>query len=1796
MEDTLSRLEFKNTTVQLQAVDKLYQAVRKVAAGKPLSSSSLETAECQLLWQCTGSVDQFVALQSSSRWLQLVQDGCAEFTYILNGFLNQIPIAKSMLGIVHGLGELMVLQVLLKISAGVQVSCPYKIRNPPHPFITMVTNRPSESWMLIVEFVGRLFSYNNGRIGKSVFVMLDPFLKFVLLDPKRASEYSNLRWSLQQALLKGVTQQVGEESRAGMQYLIDSLCQMQMKTSDDLTETSRLCTGLLHLYNSKVTDFDLYQGQKLCAVSLTLTSRCQSHGLDYFTLLQALQTTCQQCPQILCRDEHCGILAEVLLRASPDDCVVLLLLAKSILKSNDAGEANRCTEGFLYLPLINILALPSNVAVTPTHKMMTSLASELLVLIEQRKQYSRLVCDGLESEASLPGMEHPSSAWVKLAGQFSKQSALDWLSRLAEQLSHMCDVPGGLVHLLVWLLLTSTDPSLGMLAIDRLAEVAIMDHCQTLYILPVYLYAIARKHCPTLRHHILLAIPKLGTNKYNVPPVLKTIQGLGQSPKLKSISIRLLTDLWSLQDRCFPHLLKVVTEKGHGQMSMATLVDEVTLAKANAIRTVCQKRPEQHGADMLGPISDLLNMCTDTLSAPVAALALEALYFICEAEVIDIVSTWKVLESLLLRETRSVVVEKICQLLSLVPRLAVRTEEYQVFLEETTCRLWLYTRTDDQRVITAACKSLAHFSRETFKASQMNFQLIEDFVAQAKSCLEEGASQDVPMDTLVPSVPGVCYVRLLQQMSGMPLKGFKDLMAAMTAEEVSNLPRGIYYTSLRRPGASTNQNKAIAGIPVTIQTLYEKSKQIGLRPSLAAALLFCYDPPVEVGRDGRPRKHYSMSHGKQFQQMFTLLLQDVQAQPSNWQQTTTLPGAWAAFMERLFASMMQARKTEIEAQLRRDFIDTKESQEKTTAAWLWVRDTVTDVIKKSTRGSPTVQFNAILALTGLAQAVQRFATSLSKEEMAAANQITEHISHSHWLMLLLDSLMSLVDFTFKPKAGLMGFCQQRSADDRLPASVLAQAAAVLALCHLTSITMATYNELTFTVLEHLQIRLPGRQEDSDLQPILHLVHGFGLGVMLANLVAENFPDVAGTRGAMAVLKAQDALETCCVSSSEYRTGPLLGLRESLAALCLDGKTESRVHVVAMLRRLQGLLATVSPSRTEFQPLCVCLGGGTSVAFLTNAVDLEMADTVRGTLYKLMKENTENQSLALVVGSLCYSLKMGGSATIGQLKSTLQSDWLDCVRCGGNSTLGKVASLHGLFASIGLEKDLLKVDSLTSEGNIQSDPVVKCALDLVTQSDGTLPGDLVGIQATTVWLLGQFFMASSSAPSSTNTVPGNFSYLPESSILRAVVDFLISAGKLGPENVQTEHVEVCLKSIQEKITGVLPPLNWMAVLSPLMKLPYGDETKKLCLQLALNVCTNSTSAALFLSSWITVPLFNTLPGDCQVLLLASAGCYVKNITPAVLQTFLEKTCLPAVGLEQGKSLCKAALKGLNAALCVPDPPESVAAMLYRSVCEAFKTLKMEKDPSVQNSLAECMSHVPDKILHQLTSGDCQCADSLLRGTQVRCYLVSHGCQPIALLNSCIDAAFNLDCERDHCLHLLLHCFYMMSLQEKAKSRPLERCNWLLELMGHCYNLATGTYTINHSNKSKVVKFAISLMAGAVSLWTDKSAAAKLGLSPCLLQTSDLSEVTVAKGQGHVAPGVTLAPLEALADCVGLLQREPWVQILSKVLDWLINMLGVDEGILHGLDKMALLECLIGLRHCSDYTKITVWTRAVQSVYS
>lgn len=80
---------------------------------------------------------------------------------------------------------------------------------------------------------------------------------------------------------------------------------------------------------------------------------------------------------------------------------------------------------------------------------------------------------------------------------------------------------------------------------------------------------------------------------------------------------------------------------------------------------------------------------------------------------------------------------------------------------------------------------------------------------------------------------------------------------------------------------------------------------------------------------------------------------------------------------------------------------------------------------------------------------------------------------------------------------------------------------------------------------------------------------------------------------------------------------------------------------------------------------------------------------------------------------------------------------------------------------------------------------------------------------------------------------------------------------------------------------------------------------------------------------------------QETVLAATGSYLKAITPMALQNFLEKS-LQTMFTSGGRQLQVAALKGLNSALEVPDPPANVSDMLNQKAADLFGIIKDNDD--------------------------------------------------------------------------------------------------------------------------------------------------------------------------------------------------------------------------------------------------------------
>lgn len=62
---------------------------------------------------------------------------------------------------------------------------------------------------------------------------------------------------------------------------------------------------------------------------------------------------------------------------------------------------------------------------------------------------------------------------------------------------------------------------------------------------------------------------------------------------------------------------------------------------------------------------------------------------------------------------------------------------------------------------------------------------------------------------------------------------FELFLTSVVKQEMSQMPRGVYFSAMRAGNLRSDQGKTVAGIPIFMLKTYEKNKQPGLKPGLA---------------------------------------------------------------------------------------------------------------------------------------------------------------------------------------------------------------------------------------------------------------------------------------------------------------------------------------------------------------------------------------------------------------------------------------------------------------------------------------------------------------------------------------------------------------------------------------------------------------------------------------------------------------------------------------------------------------------------------------------------------------------------------------------------------------------------------------------------------------------------------------------------------------------------------------------------------------------------------------------------
>nr|CAG5897232.1 unnamed protein product [Menidia menidia] len=1702
-ENLKTRFDFPCPVIQAQAVRHLVAAVLKEKGPNgQIAQSHSQGPALEALWQqCCGDC---ALLRSSccDAVVLLVEQGHADLQHTLNSVLNLLPSARNVQGLIKVIGRL--LQMLADQRDGeTPFTCPFSIRLRPHPYITALENR-ADCWPALLLEIDDFIRQADDRNKTSYIAMLAPFLRYLYCEPQRQPQHALLRQGLLRVLL---TKQQGtgpdplnNKSSAVSESMLLCLCTLVPYMQLDSVEAVLELCGVVETLVQPLTEAPgacwLTERAGLLVQLLCACQRCLQLNGDCRPLLNLMQRLLPTCQQEAPVDELLLGVGLLLLDAPPAQQSSLLSLALSLVPEKE-GPCPWLSP-VLALPLLQLLScsgLTQPLSDHRTHRLNHRLAHSLLVSISKpAEQVPQVTVHQplFPSYKPGPALALSVSDWYseltvalsvlrKLAQD--PVAAADWLLAVRSALSPGQRPPPSLSLVVTHLIITGQE-DVCQLALTAGQAIAAADPCQVPSLLSVLLFKLAKEKNPKLAHAVLNCLPNLGTHKLCVPLVLQTLHMLASSPRLRAVAVRLMTTLWKKQDRVYPELQRLLGQQDSGGPGGQEAQWEQLLCRAACLRDICRERPYQHGGDMLAAISLTLKQCSKPDLATPAALALQGLQELCRAEVVDIISTWKSLGPELSGDSRPLMVKAIAELLALVPQLTVKSEEilmcpavatrpWQAFLKRFTLYLTFLLR----------------------PATEIHENEEKDEKKEEEE--EEEKEKDL-------SIPGSSYMKLMALTSVSVLPAFELFLTSLVKQEMSLMPRGVYFSALRGGGLRSDQGKTVAGIPSFMLKTYEKNKQPGLKPGLAAGLLLCYELPVQTDRDGRPIDRFLVSRSRSYQQTLTALVHEVNIQPSEWHRALLLPQAWRAYMSRAFHAVLQGRRADLEMQQKQGKENPQEVQYQQHCAWLWARDQLTDVIKAATKESPVVQGNSILALSGLAAVLAKYESNLPTDSSGSLGAGPEFVPTASWLGMVFDTLLSIISSSYKAKGQVFPWFPHRSYSGENTASAIARSCAGLALALLVPVLVVWRRDGLVQVLTALRAGLPGSATADDSQAV-QFHSGLALGMVLSSL-------------------HQQRLSTGC----------MLGLGLVLSSLCTSGQMD-RSRVTQTLDKLLASLQDSSGQGRMLQEVLsysvACVGVS---AFSGGLIDADKAEELMNSVRTLTEESQQTPGFSLALGLVIHGLSVSGHGKAEDIHPRLLAAWIKILLAEGCPTMQRLAAANGLVALVGSESYLVQL---------------KSELELSTQQQSRL-----------------------------------------NEVIRAITQ------------VQSFPIQPWLKQLwppwhRLEAVSSTPPLNWSAVLSPLMRLSFGEDVQHQCMVLAASQAQSSKNASLFLGSWVSPPLVHSVSPRTRAHLYESLGSWMRHVSEDKLQV-----CVESLGLQhfqqdprpQRPALCRALLQGLAQAMALPNPPSSCWTILCSTTEKIYALLPdslQDAEVDLYVGVAKCLSEMSDTEIDRIV----QVSEAQMEKTCfLLSYLTSQGRLPLLSLNDVIAGVLRGWPSR-RVGWLLLLTFYQSGLAAGPNTGVSKQMEWLLELMGHIRNVAYGATPVDCGDTRLATDFLFQLFAAAVVSWGDRSMPLLFGLraqwfpwepdsKPASLTHSLYFEESLPDG---ALPRCMLAVSHSLPLLLG---KEPWSAQTHKFIDWLLSVTEGPEQNLSASTINTAKAALLALKSSAEFRKKAVWTRA------
>ncbi|XP_065649598.1 focadhesin isoform X4 [Hydra vulgaris] len=1105
-----------------------------------------------------------------------------------------------------------------------------------------------------------------------------------------------------------------------------------------------------------------------------------------------------------------------------------------------------------------------------------------------------------------------------------------WLTDISFMVKSRNTLPKeNIILMLSTVLVMHTNEELFRKALQTILVVCQHDISMVMNFFPLLLYCLRSDRFKKVKLDVLYIIPELVLHKILVGIGLKLVKSLSMSLALFPLAVKLGVEIWKKQPRVFPHVLELFYIKFDKPFESKVWY-ECLLAKINGAHEICYSG-SPHGKDMIAVLSTSLDMLNADCNVKFSeykdscySLLIETLKSLCLNKVVTVESIWKIISTKVQSKKSVSVLCSICSYLACIPIVRCKSAINEV--------------------ISAAYVSLAGFPLEEMKVKYLPEKVRTVVCDQLNALINQDSDENfLPLEEVI---PGFGFSLLLHETEKEAMSGFSIFLSSMLSQEVANLPRGI-----GKKGHLILNRSISSPIVKFLSDKYEQSNRPGLLPGLAAGLLCCYVPYIHgMDRENPSKVHLEIQAGR-YKQMLENLLQDFAVQQNDWHHAMLAPQSWCHFMKNLYLVCIQGRKANLEISKEKRLISDEEFQEDSKSIKFWVRDQITDQLKKASKQSPQLQGNSVLGLLGLAHAVSNYEENNDKCEANA----DPYLSMRTWLLKVADTIMVVFDGNFKAKSIPFQWCQQISSGKSTASSLVARCFAALSMANLASILLALDSERILSMLNMLLERCP-YQLKAGSSNLLNFYCSLSLGMLISNLYQQQqYTEMIASNFYTNISSSVNVLENIVFNDElDKKEGACVGYGLAVVSAIMHDLNNYSIARAIQIRN-QILEKCDSLHDADMlsifgQELYFVLAYLTMAMFIVEILTIEEVKNCT----KLMQKKAESSlsvGLQLALGVLNYTILQ--SKTEKNLSNDILENWHNILSKKESNVLKKLGAVKGIFASYGIHSLFLRIINDLDQFKQSINASLKLLFNLFDKS----PDDSICLLVAEQ--LGYICLLEDEKSSSVVSLPQNYNYLKETSLLRNIFDLLVKPSLSDcVDDLSENKILTLLKSLVALKGAPLPPVNWVSILGPLTRAGFSDFVKQLCIQFAIFNVGSSNSMALWISSFVSSSLFIKLAITTQKMILLASESLLAYLTTGKQRVLLEELPVYCLFLCDHKSqFVSCVFQQWLTIIKMSNPPQSTISYVssaLKIVIEKLKDVQMQISNHDLKNLAKLVS--------------------------------------------------------------------------------------------------------------------------------------------------------------------------------------------------------------------------------------------------